>query len=87
MKLSRDIQSLSTFKRDTAKLMRLMNDYVIPLYALRSRRRGYEVSAMKAMMNLAGLAGGPVRPPLPNLRPEEVTEVKTMLERWRPVLT
>jgi len=72
---------------DTAKLMRLMNDYVIPLYALRSRRRGYEVSAMKAMMNLAGLAGGPVRPPLPNLRPEEVTEVKTMLERWRPVLT
>jgi 5-dehydro-4-deoxyglucarate dehydratase len=72
---------------DTAKLIRLMNDYVIPLYALRSRRRGYEVSAMKAMMNLAGLAGGPVRPPLPNLRPEEVTEVKTMLERWRPVLT
>src|SRR5438445_143221 len=75
------------FNQQMAELMRLMNDYVIPLYALRSRRRGYEVSAMKAMMNLAGLAGGPVRPPLPNLRPEEVTEVKTMLERWRPVLT
>jgi 5-dehydro-4-deoxyglucarate dehydratase len=71
---------------DTTKLMKLMNDYVIPLYAFRARRRGYEVSAMKAMMDLVGLAGGPVRPPLPNLRPEEITEVKAMLERWSPFL-
>ncbi len=41
---------------------------------------------MKVMMDLVGLVGGPVRSPLANLRPEEVTEVKTMLERWRPVL-
>jgi 5-dehydro-4-deoxyglucarate dehydratase len=71
---------------DTTKLMKLMNDYVIPLYAFRARRRGYEVSAMKAMMDLVGLAGGPVRPPLPNLRPEEITEVKAMLEHWSPFL-
>jgi len=45
-----------------------------------------EVRAMKAMMNLTGLAGEPTCPPLPNLRPEEVAEVKTMLEWWRPVL-
>jgi dihydrodipicolinate synthase/N-acetylneuraminate lyase len=37
-------------------------------------------------MNLIGLAGGPVRPPLPRLRPEEVAEIKKMLERWKPVL-
>jgi 5-dehydro-4-deoxyglucarate dehydratase len=71
---------------DAAKLMRLMNDYVIPLYALRTRRKGYEVSVLKTMMDLLGLAGGPVRPPLPGLRTEEIVEVKTMLERWRPVL-
>jgi 5-dehydro-4-deoxyglucarate dehydratase len=71
---------------DTTKLMKLMNDYVIPLYAFRARRKGYEVSAMKVMMDLVGLTGGPVRPPLPNLRPEEITEVKAMIERWSPFL-
>ena len=65
--------------------MRLMNGYVISLYA-RTRRRGYEVSVMKTMIDLLGLAGGPVRPPLPSLRTEEIAEVKTMLEWWRPVL-
>src|SRR5882672_8730041 len=33
------------------ELTKLMNDLVTPLYALRARRKGYEVSAMKAMMN------------------------------------
>jgi 5-dehydro-4-deoxyglucarate dehydratase len=63
-----------------------MADYVVPLYALRSRRKGYEVSVMKEMMNLLGLAAGPARPPLPSLRPEEVDELRAMLERWRPFL-
>lgn len=71
---------------DQATLSRLMNDYVIPLYALRARRKGYEVTVMKEMMNLAGLAAGPVRPPLPALRPEESEELRAMLERWRPLL-
>ena len=41
-----------------------MNDYVIPLYALRARKKGYEVSAMKVAMDAVGLVGGAVRPPL-----------------------
>jgi 5-dehydro-4-deoxyglucarate dehydratase len=65
-------------------LSRLMSDCVIPLYALRARRKGYEVSAMKAMMDMAGLRGGPVRPPLPNVRAEEREELRTMLEKWKP---
>jgi len=64
-----------------------MRDYVIPLYALRARRRGYEVSAMKEMMKLTGQAAGPVRPPLPNLRPDEVAELREMTERWKPWLS
>jgi 5-dehydro-4-deoxyglucarate dehydratase len=71
---------------DSSSLMHLMNTYVIPLYELRSRRKGYEVSVMKEAMNLLGMAAGPVRPPLPNLRPEEVSELKVMLDRWKPFL-
>lgn len=71
---------------DFASLENLMADYVIPLYAMRARRKGYEVSVMKAIMDLAGMAGGLVRPPLPNLRPDEITELRAMLERWKPVL-
>jgi len=71
---------------DFSSLMHLMNTYVIPLYELRARRKGYEVSVMKEAMNLLGMAAGPVRPPLPNLRPEEVSELKVMLDRWKPFL-
>jgi 5-dehydro-4-deoxyglucarate dehydratase len=71
---------------DTKALMELMSSYVIPLYNLRARRRGYEVSVMKEMMNLAGLAGGPVRPPLPRLRSDEIAELRAMLDRWKPFL-
>ncbi|MGH9329735.1 MAG: dihydrodipicolinate synthase family protein [Vicinamibacterales bacterium] len=68
---------------DTATLRRLMGDYVTPLYALRGRRKGYEVTVMKVMMDRLGLAGGPVRPPLPPLAPEDVALVETMVPQWR----
>ena len=68
------------------ELTKLMNDLVIPLYALRARRKGYEVSAMKAMMEMVGLAGGPVRPPLVDLRPEEIETLRGTLDRWKPWL-
>jgi 5-dehydro-4-deoxyglucarate dehydratase len=66
------------------ELATLMDELIIPLYALRARRKGYEVSAMKAMMDMIGLAGGPVRPPLVDLRPDEIELVRGMIERWRP---
>jgi 5-dehydro-4-deoxyglucarate dehydratase len=72
---------------NSATLMQLMREYVIPLYAFRARRKGYEVTVMKEMMNATGQAAGPVRPPLPNLRPEEINEVRAMMEKWKPVLT
>jgi 5-dehydro-4-deoxyglucarate dehydratase len=68
------------------ELLRLMMDCVIPLYALRARRKGYEVSAMKAMMDMVGLRGGPTRPPLPNVRAEEREELRELLKKWRPFL-
>lgn len=68
---------------DTALLRRLMDDYITPLYALRSRRKGYEVTVMKVLMDRLGLTGGPVRPPLPSLAAEDVVAVEAIVERWR----
>jgi 5-dehydro-4-deoxyglucarate dehydratase len=65
------------------ELAKLMNELVIPLYTLRARRKGYEVSAMKTMMEMIGLAGGPVRPPLVDLRADEIETLRGMLDRWR----
>ena len=64
----------------------LLDECVIPLYALRARRKGYEVSAMKAMMDMVGLNGGPVRPPLVNVSAEEEDELRTILGTWEKFL-
>jgi 5-dehydro-4-deoxyglucarate dehydratase len=68
------------------ELTKLMNELVIPLYELRGKRKGYEVSAMKSMMDMIGLVGGPVRPPLVDLRPDEVEALRVTIERWKPWL-
>jgi 5-dehydro-4-deoxyglucarate dehydratase len=66
------------------ELTKLMDELVIPLYALRARRKGYEVSAMKAMMDMLGLAGGPVRPPLVDLRADELESLRATIPKWQP---
>ena len=71
---------------DHEALTELLNECVIPLFALRARRRGYEVSAMKVMMDMVGLNGGPVRPPLVNVKPEEEDELRTILSTWEKFL-
>ena len=67
-------------------LTELLDECVIPLYALRARRKGYEVSAMKTMMDMVGLNGGPVRPPLVNVSVEEEDELRTILASWEKFL-
>lgn len=71
---------------DTEALAELLQSCVIPLYALRARRRGYEVSAMKALMDMIGMNGGPVRPPLVNVTPEELDELRIILCHWEKFL-
>jgi 5-dehydro-4-deoxyglucarate dehydratase len=84
-KLSLRLHELaSTGKSD--ELANLMNELVIPLYELRARRKGYEVSVMKAMMDMLGLVGGPVRPPLVDLRAEDERLLREMIEKWQPWL-
>ena len=71
---------------DREALTELLDRCVIPLYALRARRKGYEVSAMKAMMDMVGLNGGPVRPPLVNVSAEEEDELRAILATWEKFL-
>ena len=71
---------------DSEALTELLERCVVPLYALRGRRKGYEVSAMKVMMDMVGLNGGPVRPPLVNVTPEEEDELRTILATWEKFL-
>jgi 5-dehydro-4-deoxyglucarate dehydratase len=73
-------------KGDEATLAELMKKYVVPLYAFRTRRKGFEVSVMKAMMQLQGHAAGPVRPPLANVNAAELDELRVMMDAWTPVL-
>lgn len=67
---------------DNLALNDLLDRCVVPLYALRARRKGYEVAAMKAMMDMVGLSGGPVRAPLVNVKPDEEDELRAILATW-----
>lgn len=72
---------------DLVSLNRLLDRYVHPLFALRARRRGYEVSAMKKARELLGRTpAGPARPPLPALAPADEADLRSLLAAWRDFL-
>jgi 5-dehydro-4-deoxyglucarate dehydratase len=65
---------------DFARLNALLTRYVHPLFALRARKRGYEVAVMKKAAELLGKPCGPPRPPIPQLGASEVEELRGLLE-------
>jgi 5-dehydro-4-deoxyglucarate dehydratase len=71
---------------DFVKLNALMDKYVHPLYAIRDRMRGYEVSVMKEAMEILGMPAGPVRPPLIDTRPQDIPDVKALMKVYEDVL-
>jgi 5-dehydro-4-deoxyglucarate dehydratase len=71
---------------DNEEPAELLDRCVVPLFAIRARRKGYEVSTMKAMMEMVGLNAGPVRPPLVNVTPEEEDELRAILGTWEKFL-
>ncbi len=73
-------------KRDFVTLNALMDKYVHPLYAIRDRLRGYEVSVMKEAMEMLGKPAGPVRPPLINTRPQDIEDVRALMKVYADVL-
>lgn len=72
--------------RDFATLDVLMKKYVHPLYAIRERGRGYEVSAMKVAMEILGMPAGPVRPPLNECRAQDIADLRELMKVYADML-
>jgi 5-dehydro-4-deoxyglucarate dehydratase len=61
----------------------ILRDFFYPFMAIRSRRKGYAVAAIKAGVRLAGFAAGPVRAPLADLTAEEEAMLADLVRRNR----
>ncbi len=66
---------------DFARARTIFEDKIQDFYALRAKKRGYEVSSVKTAMELCGLPAGPVRPPLVELNEQEREGVRQLVER------
>lgn len=64
---------------DTATCDRLIRDFFLPYIALRNQGEGYAVSIVKAGATLIGHSAGPVRPPLSDLKPAEVEQLRALM--------
>ena len=71
---------------DFGRLNTLREKYVHPLYAIRERSHGYEVAVMKEAMEILGRRAGPVRPPLVACEPQDVEDIRRLMEVYRDVI-
>ena len=69
----------SVRRRDRAAVLAMLRDFVLPYIGIRSRRKGYAISIVKAGVKAVGRLAGPVRPPLTDLEPGEFEELKTLV--------
>jgi 5-dehydro-4-deoxyglucarate dehydratase len=58
-----------------------LRDFILPLIAIRNRKKGFAVSMIKAGMRVIGRDSGPVRSPLIDLTPAETAEVEALVKR------
>jgi len=68
---------------DRARCETILKDFFYPFMALRSRRKGYAVSAIKAGVRLQGFSAGPVRSPLCDLTVEEEAMLDKLIQPWK----
>ncbi len=66
---------------DFPGINRLLNDVIVPLYAIRNRKAGYKCSMIKTAMELCGLPGGRVRSPLIEMSAEDRADLDALLRR------
>ena len=67
--------------QDFVQLEQLLVRHVHPMYALRERRRGYEISSIKEAMKLQGRDVGPARPPVTSIAPEDRPALQDALSK------
>lgn len=68
-------------KGDQATVSRLIDQFFLPYLEIRNKGEGYAVSIVKAGARLAGHGAGPVRPPLSDLKPAEVEQLQSLMQR------
>ncbi|MCV2359767.1 5-dehydro-4-deoxyglucarate dehydratase [Paucibacter sp. TC2R-5] len=66
---------------DSATCDQLIRDFFLPYIALRNQGEGYAVSIVKAGATLVGHGAGPVRPPLSDLLPAEVEQLRALIAK------
>lgn len=69
---------------DLATQHRLLKQFFMPYLAIRNRMAGYAVSIIKAGATIVGHGAGPVRPPLTDLRPDEVDMLARLIAELGP---
>jgi 5-dehydro-4-deoxyglucarate dehydratase len=69
---------------DRATQDRLLHDFFMPYLEIRNKGAGYAVSIVKAGARIAGLAAGPVRPPLTDLKAGEYTQLEALVRSLGP---
>lgn len=69
---------------DQATVSRLINDFFLPYLDIRNKGEGYAVSIVKAGASIVGHSAGSVRPPISNLKPEEVEQLSALIQRLGP---
>jgi 5-dehydro-4-deoxyglucarate dehydratase len=73
-------------RRDHQAIQAGLRDFILPLIAIRNRKKGYAVSIIKAGMKVIGRDSGPVRPPLTDLTETEVAEVAALVANKLPAI-
>lgn len=68
---------------DDATCEALLRDFYYPFAAIRDRKTGYAVSAIKAGVRLRGFAAGKVRTPLTDLTGDEIEQMRGLMAGWR----
>lgn len=68
-------------RRDHKLIQAGLRDFILPLIAIRNRKKGYAVSIIKAGMKVIGRDCGPVRPPLTDLTEAETSELASLVGR------
>ncbi|WFS04276.1 5-dehydro-4-deoxyglucarate dehydratase [Rhizobium tumorigenes] len=68
---------------DRARCETILKDFFYPFMAIRNRRKGYAVAAIKAGVRLQGFDAGNVRPPLEDLTREEEAMLEKLISPWK----
>ncbi|MGI6247485.1 MAG: 5-dehydro-4-deoxyglucarate dehydratase [Pseudochelatococcus sp.] len=68
---------------ERAECERILREFFYPFMAIRARRKGYAVAAIKAGVRQQGFEAGRVRPPLDDLTAEEEGLLAALIEPWK----